>query len=120
MLWMKVRGHYAYYGITGNGEALKRFRYYVKRIWHKWLGRRNQRRMSWERFSRLEKRYPLPLPTTRHATDALACCGSHCRADPRPYQPDRFHLSFAASPLCEWWWASNIRAATPTSTPQSK
>ena len=53
-LWMKLRGHYAYYGITGNGEALVRFRYFVKRIWHKWLGRRNQRRMSWERFSRLE------------------------------------------------------------------
>jgi hypothetical protein len=67
MLWMKLRGHYAYYGITGNGEALKSFRYFVKRIWHKWLGRRNQRRMSWERFSRLEKRYLLPPAQVVHS-----------------------------------------------------
>ena len=67
MLWMKLRGHYAYYGITGNGEALVRFRYFVKRIWHKWLGRRNQRRMSWDRFSRLEKRYPLPPAQVVHS-----------------------------------------------------
>lgn len=43
-LCKKVRGHDAYFGITGNGKALDRFRRAVYRIWAKWLGRRNPRR----------------------------------------------------------------------------
>jgi hypothetical protein len=35
----------------------------VRRAWRKWLDRRNrERRMTWEKFERLEKQYPLPLP----------------------------------------------------------
>ena len=57
----KLRGHYAYYGITGNLRALQSFRLEVERVWRKWLNRRSQRRgMRWERFARLVKRYPLP------------------------------------------------------------
>jgi RNA-directed DNA polymerase len=57
----KLRGHFAYYGITGNIEGLKSFRYHVTRAWHKWLSRRsNKARMPWERFGELERRYPLP------------------------------------------------------------
>jgi len=33
----KLRGHYGYFGITGNSMALQRFRYCVQRIWQKWL-----------------------------------------------------------------------------------
>ena len=56
----KLRGHYAYYGITGNAQALRRFRYEVERRWRKWLGRRSRSgRMSWERFARLLNTYPL-------------------------------------------------------------
>ena len=56
----KLRGHYARYGITGNAQALRRFRYEVERLWRKCLGRRSRRgRMSWERFTRLLKNYPL-------------------------------------------------------------
>ena len=40
----KLRGHYAYYGITGNFLALHRFRYEMERLWHKWLGRRSHGR----------------------------------------------------------------------------
>ena len=39
-LGQKLRGHFAYYGITGNGEALRRFRDAVTRAWRKWLSRR--------------------------------------------------------------------------------
>jgi len=60
MLNRKLRGHYAYYGVTGNASALKRFRECVHRLWHKWLNRRSQRNtMPWPRFARLLERYPL-------------------------------------------------------------
>ncbi len=61
VLSSKLKGHYSYYGITPNGEALSRFRQEVRRIWQKWLNRRNQRNaMPWDLFARLEKRFPLP------------------------------------------------------------
>jgi group II intron reverse transcriptase/maturase len=64
----KVRGHYGYFGITGNSRALGRFWHEVKRVWRKWLGRRSQRRqMTWERFALLVGRYPLPWPRVVHS-----------------------------------------------------
>src|SRR5215813_12502829 len=33
----KLRGHYAYYGVTGNSGALTRFLWEVQRRWRKWL-----------------------------------------------------------------------------------
>lgn len=57
-----MRGHYGYFGITGNSIALGRFAYEVQRTWHKWLSRRSQRRMSWEQFEQLIKRFALPPP----------------------------------------------------------
>jgi group II intron reverse transcriptase/maturase len=72
-LGWKLRGHYAYYGITGNQPALSRFRYETRRVWRKWLNRRSQRaRMSWERFARLLARYPLPPPRVVHSVYRLA------------------------------------------------
>jgi RNA-directed DNA polymerase len=60
-LTRKLRGHFAYYGILGNIASLSRFRYHVTRAWHKWLSRRSGKaRIPWERFSELERRYPLP------------------------------------------------------------
>jgi RNA-directed DNA polymerase len=68
ILSQKVRGHYAYYGITGNARALTWFLCAVHRAWRKWLDRRNrQREMLWERFNRLLKRYPLPPPRIVHS-----------------------------------------------------
>ncbi|MEE9198016.1 MAG: group II intron reverse transcriptase/maturase [bacterium] len=64
----KLRGHYSYYGITGNGRALSSFWYRVRRIWQWWLGHRSQRaRLTWERYSRLLRRYPLPAPVVVHS-----------------------------------------------------
>lgn len=61
ILSMKLRGHDAYYGITGNGKALANLRFFVKRIWRKWLNRRSQRAgMSWDKFEKLYRRYPFP------------------------------------------------------------
>jgi group II intron reverse transcriptase/maturase len=66
-LGQKVRGHYAYYGVIGNGRMLRNFRHEVRRAWRKWLNRRNrERQMTWQKFERLEQRYPLPLPKIYH------------------------------------------------------
>jgi hypothetical protein len=67
-LTRKMRGHYAYYGITGNGSSLTRYWEGVKRIWKKWLGRRSQRAyFGWPTFVRLLGRYPLPKPIVVHS-----------------------------------------------------
>jgi RNA-directed DNA polymerase len=63
----KLRGHYEYYGITGNSSALARFRHEVQRVWHKWLSRRSQRRMTWQRFSELMQHFKLPPPRAVHS-----------------------------------------------------
>jgi len=61
MLVRKLRGHCAYYGITGNGQRLWLFRNHLLRTWHNWLSRRSQRaRIKWDAFHRLQVRYPMP------------------------------------------------------------
>ncbi len=65
----KLRGHDAYYGITGNAAALGRFHHQAERLWRKWLARRSNRAgMPWSRFKRLLHRYPLPQPRVVHST----------------------------------------------------
>jgi RNA-directed DNA polymerase len=61
ILSMKLRGHFEYFGITGNCEALERFKHEIERVWFRRLRRRSQRAsLSWERFNRMLKRWPLP------------------------------------------------------------
>jgi group II intron reverse transcriptase/maturase len=67
-LVQKVRGHFAYFGITGNGLSLQWFRDGVLRIWKKWLARRRRRGfLSWANFGRLLQRYALPPPVVVHS-----------------------------------------------------
>jgi group II intron reverse transcriptase/maturase len=64
----KLRGHYAYYGITGNAPALIRYLREAKRLWRKWLSRRSRKaRLSWEQFNRLLERHPLPPVRVVHS-----------------------------------------------------
>jgi len=73
MLSRKLRGHYEYYGITGNSHALARFCWQVQRIWRKWLGTRSWKApKSWDWFNRLLGRYPLPPPIARHSVGSYA------------------------------------------------
>lgn len=63
----QLKGHYGYFGITGNWRALNCFYEGVRAIWRKWLDRRsNNSFFNYEALSRLLKRYPLPRPTIVH------------------------------------------------------
>jgi len=67
-LSQKLRGHFAYYGITGNSFSLSRFRDAVECCWKKWLSRRRRRGfLSWTTFVRLLRRYPLPAAVAVHS-----------------------------------------------------
>jgi RNA-directed DNA polymerase len=66
-LGQKLRGHFAYYGITGNLRALQRFRYLVVLWWRKWLARRHGRRLAWPDFAALLRRHPLPWARVVHS-----------------------------------------------------
>jgi len=57
----KLKGHYAYYGITGNTRQLQRYHKQVAKIWRKWLQRRTRsKRLTWARFNAFLARHPLP------------------------------------------------------------
>jgi len=59
----KLRGHFAYYGVTDNSEGISRFAYEIRRLLFKWLNRRGKRGcMNWEKFNLFLKKLPLPRP----------------------------------------------------------
>ena len=59
----KLRGHFAYYGVTDNFPGIKRFAAEAEKLLFKWLNRRGKRRcLNWEKFSEMQKRFPLPKP----------------------------------------------------------
>jgi hypothetical protein len=65
---MRLRGHDAYFGITGNGAALQALRHHVRRIWYKWLSRRSwQTRWNWQRMAGLLGVLPLPPARVVHS-----------------------------------------------------
>jgi RNA-directed DNA polymerase len=66
-LAQKLRGHYAYFGITANIAALKRLHHEVVRTWRKWISTRSRDgRYSWKRMNALLERLPLPPPRIVH------------------------------------------------------
>ncbi len=71
-LCRKLRGHYAYYGLTGNSPWLRKFRQGVRRTWQKWLHRRSRTSsdMPWDRYVRLLERYRLPPVRIVHSVYA--------------------------------------------------
>ena len=62
----KLRGHYAYYGVTDNLTGIKRFGMEVNKLLFKWLNRRGKRAcLTWQKFCEMLKRFPLPEPRIR-------------------------------------------------------
>lgn len=59
----KLRGHFAYYGVTDNSKSIHSFAYLVTRLLFKWLNRRGKRGCyTWEKFTKLLQLFPLPTP----------------------------------------------------------
>jgi len=72
-LGQKLRGHDAYYGITGNFPMLQRLRHVVGRLWRKWLARRRRGPpLAWVAFNRLLARLPLAPARVVHSAYRLA------------------------------------------------
>jgi len=67
ILQAKLRGHYQYYGVSGNMRSLRRFCSLTLRMTLKWLNRRSQRK-SFNRagFEKYLEHYPLPEPRIVH------------------------------------------------------
>ena len=58
-----LRGHYGYFGLPSNFQALDAFAFQARRIWFRSLWRRDGKRaLNWERFNALLARFPLPIP----------------------------------------------------------
>ena len=50
----RLRGHFNYFGVSGNFRSLQLLVQETRRAWYKWLCRRSQRkRLTWERFEDL-------------------------------------------------------------------
>jgi len=67
ILAAKLRGHYQYYGVSGNMPSLQRYYCLAMRLALKWLNRRSQRSsFNWAGFYEYLKHYPLPKPRIVH------------------------------------------------------
>lgn len=63
----KLRGHYNYYGISGNMRCLKQFYNQVMSLVYKWVNRRSQKKsMNWDRYEGYLRLHPLPIPKIYH------------------------------------------------------
>lgn len=63
--WLKsvLDGHFRYYGVPHNRQALNVFRSEIARLWRRTLSRRSQKGyVTWERMARLKRRW---LPSIR-------------------------------------------------------
>lgn len=58
-----LRGHYNYYGRRSNTWGIHKFYRIVRKIWWKWLNRRDRKgNVPWKRFRQILLRYKLPQP----------------------------------------------------------
>jgi RNA-directed DNA polymerase len=69
-----LRGHYAYYGISGNPRRIRWFACQVAVLWKKWLARRHRGEgaFHWTRLNAILKRHPLPPARIVHRLYATA------------------------------------------------
>lgn len=75
----QVRGHYAYYGIRGNGRMLANFRHEAQRLWHYWLNHRSHERGDGVRLWKLlDRHFPLPPVRLVHAAPHRQLAWSLC------------------------------------------
>ena len=67
VLKAKLRGHYEYYGISGNYPSLMKYYKQTYKLAYKWINRRSQKKsMNWKQFVEYIKQFPLPKPEIKH------------------------------------------------------
>jgi hypothetical protein len=53
-----LKGHYGYFGISGNFRRLVRLHHEVRRMWRRWLSRRSSKSyLTWKRYGRVLQRW---------------------------------------------------------------
>jgi len=63
----KLRGHYQYYGVSGNYHAIDAFYRHTVKTVHKWLNRRSQKHsMNWKNFTKYLECYSIVKPKIVH------------------------------------------------------
>jgi RNA-directed DNA polymerase len=63
----KLRGHFQYYGVSGNFRSIRDFDSLTKKLVIKWLNRRSQKKsFTWASFLAYIERHPLPKPAIHH------------------------------------------------------
>lgn len=73
VLRLKLMGHYRYYGISGNMQALRKFYILTSKLAYKWINRRSHKRSyNYEQYCHFKKYNPLPLPKIYHLTYTLS------------------------------------------------
>jgi RNA-directed DNA polymerase len=62
-LKQKLQGHFNYYGVSGNCEMLRKFRWHACQIVFKWLNRRTQKKScNWTGFREMLSFFKIPTP----------------------------------------------------------
>jgi len=75
ILAAKLRGHFHYYGVSGNYGGISSFHQRTMRLLFKWLNRRSQKKSyNWEQFRIYLLRHPLPKPKIYHNLYTLYGC----------------------------------------------
>ena len=67
--WLRsvMQGHFAYYAVPGNTDAVSAFQFHATRHWYQALRRRSQRkRINWDRMKRIASRW-LPKVRVMHS-----------------------------------------------------
>ena len=68
----KLRGHYNYFGVSGNMREMQVFYHRTQAMAFKWINRRSQKKsFTWEEFKRFLVWQPLPQPKILHNLYAL-------------------------------------------------
>ncbi len=64
----KLRGHFNYYGISGNYPDINRFNFKTLKMTRYWMNRRSQKKtLTVEKFRNYLEYHPLPKPEIKHA-----------------------------------------------------
>jgi group II intron reverse transcriptase/maturase len=92
VLKVKLRGHYRYYGISGNMRELKAFHNHILRLTFKWVNRRSQKQSyNWVQFTKYLKHNPLPKPKIYHLIYASSSNRGYLTEEPYAGNP---HVRF--------------------------